>query len=120
MMTDRKREDGKMNATKGVVQLVGSVVHCWVLGVGRLAAMCDARSAAAAEELPELRWVYLQQNLQVKENLPKIEAILRRAKAAGYNGVVLADYKLNILGRVPEHYFANAKQFKALCDELDL
>ena len=61
---------------------------------------------------PELRWVYLQQNLQVKENLPKIEAILRRAKAAGYNnGVVLADYKLNILDRVPEHYFTNAAEF---------
>jgi hypothetical protein len=81
-------------------------------------ALCAAQSAAA--EPPELRWVYLQQNLQVKENLPKIEAILRRAKAAGYNGVVLADYKLNILDHVPEHYFANAEQFKALCDELEL
>ncbi|HEX5103306.1 MAG TPA: hypothetical protein VFV87_05825, partial [Pirellulaceae bacterium] len=44
---------------------------------------------AAYAESPELRWVYLQQNLQVKENLPKIEEILRRAKAAGSNGVVL-------------------------------
>ena len=69
---------------------------------------------------PELRWVYLQQNLQVKENLPKIEAILRRAKAAGYNGVVLADYKLNILDRVPEHYYANAAEFKRICAELEL
>jgi hypothetical protein len=84
------------------------------------AAALVAPTMAKAAEPPELRWVYLQQNLQVKENLPKIEAILRRAKAAGYNGVVLADYKLNILDRVPEHYFANAKQFKSLCDELEL
>ena len=68
----------------------------------------------------ELRWIYLQQNLQVTENLPKIEAILRRAAAAGYNGVVLADYKLNILDRVPDHYFVNAERFKEICRELKL
>jgi hypothetical protein len=74
-----------------------------------------------AEE-PQLsrRWLYLQQNLQVTENVPKLEAILRRAQKAGYNGVVLADYKLNILDRVPEHYFRNAEQFKKICDELKL
>ncbi len=73
----------------------------------------------AAEPL-ELRWVYLQQNLQVAENLPKIEAILRRAAKSGYNGVVLADYKLNILDRVPDHYFKNAAKFRELCRELKL
>lgn len=73
----------------------------------------------AAEPL-EHRWVYLQQNLQVAENLPKIEAILRRAAKSGYNGVVLADYKLNILDRVPDHYFKNATRFQELCRELNL
>src|SRR5215470_15993467 len=63
-------------------------------------------------EPPTRRWLYLQQNLQVAENLPKIEAILRRAAKAGYNGVVLADYKLNILDRVPAHYFRNAERVK--------
>ena len=69
---------------------------------------------------PTRRWLYLQQNLQVAENLPKIEAILRRASKVGYNGVVLADYKLNILDRVPKHYFQNAERFKSLCAELNL
>ena len=73
----------------------------------------------AAEPL-EHRWVYLQQNLQVTENLPKIESILRRAAKSGYNGVVLADYKLNVLDRVPDHYFKNAARFQELCRELDL
>jgi hypothetical protein len=90
----------------------------WLATSMFLAALCVADELAAAP--PELRWVYLQQNLQVKENLPKIEAILRRAKAAGYNGVVLADYKLNILDRVPEHYFANAAEFKRICAVLEL
>ena len=77
-------------------------------------------STARAAEPLELRWVYLQQNLQVAENLPKIEAILRRAAKSGYNGVVLADYKLNILDRVPDHYFKNAAKFRDLCRELKL
>lgn len=76
-------------------------------------------SACAADEI-ELRWLYLQQNLQVRENVTKLEPILRRAAAAGYNGVVLADYKLNILDRVPEHYFSNAAKFQELCKELKL
>jgi hypothetical protein len=80
--------------------------------------MLSLSALPAAER--ELRWVYLQQNLQVTENLPKLEAILRRAAAAGYNGVVLADYKLNILDRVPQHYFQNAARFRAVCRELQL
>lgn len=73
----------------------------------------------AAEPLAQ-RWLYLQQNLQVNENIPKIEQILRRAAKVGYNGVVLADYKLNILDRVPDHYFKNAARLKEICRELDL
>ncbi|MBC7965923.1 MAG: hypothetical protein H7Z17_08360, partial [Fuerstia sp.] len=77
-------------------------------------------SATRAAEPLELRWVYLQQNLQVAENMPKIEAVLRTAAKSGYNGVVLADYKLNILDRVPDHYFKNAARFRELCRELKL
>jgi len=58
------------------------------------------------------RWVYVAQNLQVNENVPKVVALLKRAKAAGYSGMVLADYKLNILGRVPDYYFKNAATVK--------
>src|SRR5688500_2463986 len=74
----------------------------------------------AADEPLEPRWLYLQQILQVNASMPQVEALLRRAKAAGYNGVVLADYKLNILDRVPEHYFVNAARIRDLCRELDL
>jgi hypothetical protein len=74
---------------------------------------------ARGEELSR-RWVYLQLNLQVEANVAKAEGIAKRAKAAGYNGIVLADYKLNILDRVPQHYFRNAEQFIKTCRELDL
>lgn len=73
-----------------------------------------------ADEPVTQRWLYLQQNLQVAENLPKIEGWLRRAAKSGYNGVVLADYKLNILDRVPDHYFRNAEKFKSICQVLKL
>ena len=78
-----------------------------------------AGRTASAEE-PSQRWLYLQTNLQVAENAAQADALLRRAAKAGYNGVVLADYKLNILDRVPEHYFKHATQVKQLCEELKL
>ena len=58
----------------------------------------------------ERRWVYCMSNLQVAENADRTVALIERAAKAGYNGVVLADYKLNILDSVPEHYFTNAKR----------
>jgi hypothetical protein len=80
---------------------------------------CGALRGTAAEPI-ERRWVYLQMNLQVRENVDGAEEILKRAADAGYNGVVLADYKLNILDRVPEFYFDHARRFKARADELGI
>jgi hypothetical protein len=77
-------------------------------------------AAPAAAEPLKHRWLYLMTNLQVNENVPPAEALLRRAAKAGYNAVVLADYKFNILDRVPEHYFRNVAQFKVTADELGL
>ncbi|MDA1230757.1 MAG: hypothetical protein O2856_08285 [Planctomycetota bacterium] len=72
----------------------------------------------SAEESINRRWVYVQTNLQVTENADRLEQILRRAKAAGYNGMLLADYKLNVLDRVTDNYFKNARRIRTLCDEL--
>lgn len=94
--------------------------HRWCQLIALLVICGSTHGISRADELLELRWVYLQQNLQVAENLPTIEAILRRASKSGYNGVVLADYKLNILDRVPDHYFTNAARFRELCRELKL
>jgi len=90
-----------------------------LLAVLLLAVPGDVSTICAAEPVAR-RWVYLQTNLQVKENADKGAEILKRAAEAGYNGVVLADYKLNILDRVPNHYFVNARQFKKVADELNI
>lgn len=91
-----------------------------VLGRWLIAFLTFGPAFVAAAEPLETRWLYLQQNLQVTENLPKIESLLERAAKAGYNGVVLADYKLNILDRVPEHYARNARRFRDRCAALNL
>lgn len=80
--------------------------------------LASVESLSAAE--PSVRWVYLQLNLQVEANVAKAVAIAKRAKTAGYNGIVLADYKLNILDRVPQHYFRHVEQFKENCRQLGL
>jgi hypothetical protein len=60
----------------------------------------------------ERRWFYAQTNLQVEANADRLIELIRTASDAGYNGVVLADYKLNILDRVPDHYFRNAERVR--------
>src|SRR5256885_1731877 len=81
-----------------------------------LAAIALASLAGAAPcQRPDLkyRWVYVMTNLQVKENVPKLVALMERAKAVGYNGVVIADSKMDRLSQVPTWYFDNTKQLLA-------
>lgn len=82
-------------------------------------AVLGVQRTFADDDLPR-RWVYLQTNLQVTENADRLEEILRRAKAVGYNGVLLADYKLNVLDRVTENYFTNARRTRRLCEDLKM
>lgn len=79
-----------------------------------------AGTLAGAEPQLSARWVFLQLNLQRSEDADRAQQILRRAAAAGYNGVVLADYKLNVLNRVPDFYFRNVERVKTLAAELRL
>ena len=82
-------------------------------------AVVDFQRAYAKDELTR-RWVYVQTNLQVTENADRLAEILQRAKRAGYNGILLADYKLNVLDRVTDNYFTNARRIRKLCDELGM
>src|SRR5205085_10169775 len=50
--------------------------------------------------------------LQVERSTDELAALIERAGKAGYNGVVVADYKLNILDRVPPHYFRNVARVR--------
>ncbi len=65
----------------------------------------------------EKRWFYVMLNLQVEANADRLVDLIGQAKSAGYNGLVLADYKLNVLDRVPEFYFPNVERVKAAAKE---
>jgi hypothetical protein len=67
-------------------------------------------SRAAAEDAAprfQQRWFYASHNLLVDKNADTLIGLIERAGKSGYNGVVLADYKFNILGKMPLHYFQN-------------
>ena len=83
----------------------------WLAGVA-LAAPPAAHGADPQPPAYELRWVWCMHNLQVKENADAVIRIIERASKAGYTGVVLADYKLNILDRVPAHYFEHVARVR--------
>ena len=59
------------------------------------------------------RWVYLSTNLLVDDNVATAEALFQRAAKSGYTGIMLADYKFQILDRMDERYFRNAERVKS-------
>jgi hypothetical protein len=77
-----------------------------------------------ALQQPQLkyRWVYVQTNLQVEEQVNKLIDLMKRAKGDGYNGIVIADTKLQRLASVPDWYFKNAKKLADACktEQMDL
>ncbi len=68
----------------------------------------------------EKRWVYCSFNLWVDKNIDTLEAVMRRAAKAGYNGVLLADSKFAKLGDMDARYFKNVERVKLLAAELKL
>ena len=86
---------------------------CAVL-VGLLVAITPV---SAAEPAYDLRWIWCMHNLQVKEQADAVIGIIERAAKVGYNGVVLADYKFNVLDRVPDYYFTNVARVRKAAAE---
>ncbi len=66
------------------------------------------------------RWFYAMTNVQVAANADGLVDLIGRAGRAGYNGVVLADYKLNVLDRVPDTYFTNLKRVRSAAEAAGL
>lgn len=79
-----------------------------------------AEEQPSAQHKLEQRWVYLSANFQATDQPDRAIQILRRAKQAGYNGVLLADYKLHVLHQVVDRYFENIRAFKQVADELEM
>lgn len=82
-----------------------------------LAAMASIPSARGESPRYQRRWLYSMFNLQVNESADRVVALIDRASRAGYNGLILADYKLNILDRVPDHYFKNVERVRKAAEK---
>jgi hypothetical protein len=85
--------------------------------------LLGAATAAGRDAAPPRyadRWFYASHNLLVDKNVDALVALIERAGKSGYNGVVLADYKFNILGLMPPQYFANARRVRQAADAAGL
>jgi hypothetical protein len=76
-----------------------------------------AATVGAAEPKYADRWVYCQHNLLVDKNVDEVIRLVERSARAGYTGLVLADYKFNILDRMPDRYFRNVERLKKAAAE---
>jgi hypothetical protein len=70
------------------------------------------RQAPAGEPQYQQRWFYACHNLLVDKSVDEVVRLIERAGRSGYNGVVLADYKFNILDRMPRNYFQNVERVR--------
>ncbi len=82
------------------------------LAVTALYFLLSGFSVHAAEEL-ERRWVFVGANLLVADELDRVEAVLDRAAASGYNGILLSDYKSSFWWRLE-----NASTYRSHCNRL--
>lgn len=83
-----------------------------------LALLVSCSPAPAQEAGPryDRRWVWIMSNLLVDKEADRVVALVERAGRDGYNGVVLSDYKMNFLGRMPRTYFEHVGRVKAAAD----
>ena len=84
-----------------------------------LACAPGADRTARAAPPPEL-WLYYAVDLSKSGNLAPLEGVWRRAAAAGYRKVVIADPKLARLSEMPPAYFEHAERVKRLAAGLGL
>ncbi len=80
-----------------------------------ITATLPSNPSLAAEPDPrhDRRWVWVMANLLVEKEADRVVALVERAGRDGYNGLVISDYKLNFLGRMPKHYFEHVERVKA-------
>jgi hypothetical protein len=97
-----------LHGTRGAKILLTTLV----LAAGQVGSIAASEVSTATRAYAE-RWIYCGFNLQVDKSADELIALIARASQAGYTGVVLADYKFQVLYRVPDFYFRNVERVKA-------
>jgi hypothetical protein len=93
--------------TRGLIALLSAVAVAPVLDRSARAAQPTSARSSYGE-----RWLYCSFNLQVDRSVDDLLALFVRAKRSGYTGILLADYKFQVLYRVPDNYFRNVEKVK--------
>jgi len=81
--------------------------------------LCFSLRLVMAAEPPAL-WLYYPTNLLPDENIPKLQAIWKRAAAAGYSKILLGDSKFGHLSTLPDGYFKNCRKVRQIATDLKL
>ncbi len=78
-----------------------------------------SRSVPAQEPGPryDRRWVWMMTNFLVEKEADRAVALIERAGRDGFNGIVISDYKLNFLERMPKHYFEHVARVKKAAEK---
>ena len=104
------------------VARVARISRAWPHAAGALALAASLACAPAPAHTagePEL-WFYESANLADAQALPRIEALWRRAAAAGYARVMLADARFARPSAQDAAYLAHVARLHALADSLHL
>jgi hypothetical protein len=88
-----------------------------VLALASLALASDPPAPARPD--PQL-WFYCSTNLSDEDKVAEFSEIFRRAAAAGYRHVVLADNKFSRLGEMNDEYFEHVRELRRLADTLGI
>lgn len=91
-----------------------------VIGVILLTASSAWAAAPASGERLAYRWAYCQADFADASQLPATQEFLRRAKDAGYNGILLEDRGFHQLEQMKEDYFATAESVRTNAESLGL
>ena len=83
-----------------------------------LAGAAESQTDPDAPKLkPDRKWVYVMANFGVNDRTEAAITLLRRAKKAGYNGMVVSDVKFEKFQLATPDLLANVKRFRHACTE---
>ena len=76
--------------------------------------------AVADAEEPKWLWVYSTTNFQVDKSVDDLITLMDRSKKAGYNGILINDYKFGKIDDRPKNYCTNLTRVKLASEKIGI
>jgi hypothetical protein len=98
-----------------------AIVSVMVLAAALAAGAGGLGAAEPPASKPDTcRWVYAPLNFQVDARVDDLLALMKRAKADGYTGVLITDSKFGRMADRPANYYANLERTRKAAADLGL